>query len=792
MSESTKLQLAVGFHANTPCFCDGIGDYLAKVAEAGHMISAKSVDSTASLMDYQQLRERGHDGIGIFRCLVWKNTDPPPGWEKNQDVPPYGHDPYATAVIYRDKLRAAFPPELKREYFYIEMINECDKNESDWLGYFMVELGKLLMEDGFKFAGPSWAGGEPEPEHNRTPGMLEWFRLIEQHPDDLAHSLHEYAWLRNTQHGLELKETIPFQMGRCIDVNHACLENGITPPPILITEFGWGADNAPSWHTGNPQIIKAGGMVEWYLQNVPNVKALQLWALDKNIKWGDLADVINPYMTPLSNNIIKREPWMQPAEIEEPDVPPIVDPPIEPPVEPPSEKPKIVILKLSQDHDGAAWSQASTFAYENYKRTITASHDDMLTMLKAGNKDISYAIVADPDRANQREAILALEADGYKYEVIYIADQEHRPIVDLFKWRPCDTDRVTQTFGANPQNYQKFGLPGHDGIDYGVGRDLPYYAVQDGEVVHASHMRPSGGESAWGYHVIIRHEVNNIIFHTVYAHAKRGLPVSKGDIVKAGKIVGYSGNTGNSFGYHLHFNLLWMTNPGNGFPKWTYGYAVDPWPYLQGKARPPVQPGLPKYNLLDYMRGDGRMYEVRHPAGNTETFQTQRGDTGVFYQVKNSQYETFAFDVGFIWRGIDTSPGKSPYAERPDENRYYNQAEPNKTMARWALRNMFVGQTYTGPGHYVQFYYKDRCVKSKVNTGPATNRVSLIAHHDQKTWNGITVKNVIVLQTNTGEKMYFAKNYGLVAWSSAWGESAICELHKGRPDLVRETGCFTI
>ena len=344
----TKLKLGVGFHANTPCHCDGIGDYLQKLASNGHMIAAKSVDSTASLMDYQQLRDQGHDGVGVFRCLAWKNADPPPGWHtpRDQDVPPYGADPKKTALVYRDKLRAAWPPEMKKQYFYVEMINECDKNQSDWLGNFMVELGKLLMADGFKFAGPSWSGGEPEPEHNRTPGMLEWFRLIEKHPDQLAHSVHEYTF----DSGKTMQDSMPWLMGRCQDVNSACLESGITPPPILITEWGWGADDAPKWHTGSPQIIKEGGMIEWYLENVPNVKAVFLWALDKDVKWGDLADVINPYMTPLSNNIVNREPWPPPADIEEPDKPqeqpppPVVDTP--PVVEPPIDKPASELFSL--------------------------------------------------------------------------------------------------------------------------------------------------------------------------------------------------------------------------------------------------------------------------------------------------------------------------------------------------------------------------------------------------------------------------------------------------------------
>jgi hypothetical protein len=185
------------------------------------------------------------------------------------------------------------------------------------------------------------------------------------------------------------------------------------------------------------------------------------------------------------------------------------------------------------------------------------------------------------------------------------------------------------------------------------------------------------------------------------------------------------------------------------------------------------------------------MYEVKHPTGQTETFQTQTTGTD-FWLVKNSQYESLHYDAAYIWRGLDTSPGPAPAgAERPGALRYYTQFEPNNTMARWCKRFMRAGERWTGPGHQVQFFYKDNCQPSAVNSGNATNQMTFVARHPSRTWNGIRVDDVIELQNNFGERFFYGRSWGLVAWSASWGESAIVELLAGRPPLVREQGCWS-
>ena len=44
--------------------------------------------------------------------------------------------------------------------------------------------------------------------------------------------------------------------------------------------------------------------------------------------------------------------------------------------------------------------------------------------------------------------------------------------------------------------------------------------------------------------------------------------------------------------------------------------------------------------------------------------------------------------------------------------------------------------------------------------------MTFVAQHTGKTWNGITIADVVELRTHTGETMYFGKGFGLVATPS--------------------------
>lgn len=134
---------------------------------------------------------------------------------------------------------------------------------------------------------------------------------------------------------------------------------------------------------------------------------------------------------------------------------------------------------------------------------------------------------------------------------------------------------VTQVFGVNPDNYARFGMAGHNGVDFGVPEGTPIVAVDDGVVVEAQL-----DEDGYGEYVKVRHSWGE----SLYAHLSRSVLVPNHHAVK-GHPVGYSGNTGNSTGPHLHFGI--RVNPYTR--GWPFDGYSDPLPYL-GDELVPTQP----------------------------------------------------------------------------------------------------------------------------------------------------------------------------------------------------------
>ena len=107
---------------------------------------------------------------------------------------------------------------------------------------------------------------------------------------------------------------------------------------------------------------------------------------------------------------------------------------------------------------------------------------------------------------------------------------------------------------ANPVSgtiTSRFGVtrPGHShkGIDIGAARGTSIKAAAAGTVTYSSY----GYNGGYGNYLIIDHG-NGI--STAYGHCD-SLAVSAGTYVSQGQLVARVGNTGNSFGNHLHFEV---------------------------------------------------------------------------------------------------------------------------------------------------------------------------------------------------------------------------------------------
>ncbi|TPQ20812.1 M23 family metallopeptidase [Streptomyces sporangiiformans] len=110
----------------------------------------------------------------------------------------------------------------------------------------------------------------------------------------------------------------------------------------------------------------------------------------------------------------------------------------------------------------------------------------------------------------------------------------------------------------------------HSGQDFAVASGTKVVATHGGTVVKAGG-NGAGDGPAYGNAVVIKHGNGT---YSQYAHLSR-INVNVGQVVATGQTIALSGNTGNSSGPHLHFEI--RTTPN-------YGSAVDPVKFLRSKG----------------------------------------------------------------------------------------------------------------------------------------------------------------------------------------------------------------
>jgi murein DD-endopeptidase MepM/ murein hydrolase activator NlpD len=113
----------------------------------------------------------------------------------------------------------------------------------------------------------------------------------------------------------------------------------------------------------------------------------------------------------------------------------------------------------------------------------------------------------------------------------------------------------------------------HTGVDYAVPVGTDVFAVQDGTVTNATWGKAYGTQIVIDQKALNDGTPNRIAGGwAIYAHLSQVL-VKPGQVVKRGDLIGKTGNTGNSSGPHLHFEV-------RNNQRWSAGKDVDPMPFI--------------------------------------------------------------------------------------------------------------------------------------------------------------------------------------------------------------------
>lgn len=184
---------------------------------------------------------------------------------------------------------------------------------------------------------------------------------------------------------------------------------------------------------------------------------------------------------------------------------------------------------------------------------------------------VTSAQPAGPARADSRgsvppsvqsytapETVQQSPLQRFSYEVVVVPRVSlplaPAPISSPFGMRVCDAGPCT-TF--------------HEGMDYAAPEGERVDAVAAGTVSFA------GVDGNFGNKVVVEHSMNGEVFTTLYAHLST-VAVTAGAKVARGQLLGAVGNTGRSYGAHLHFEVR---SGGSALDPAAWLTAHNPLPY---------------------------------------------------------------------------------------------------------------------------------------------------------------------------------------------------------------------
>lgn len=141
--------------------------------------------------------------------------------------------------------------------------------------------------------------------------------------------------------------------------------------------------------------------------------------------------------------------------------------------------------------------------------------------------------------------------------------------------------RITQPFGTNKELYSRFGLEGHNGVDFAgpkPGDIVPCYACYDGLISKVGNDKDGYGKFV---RILTDRDGKGYQRELIYGHLSK-IKVHEGDRIYLGDEIGLIGNTGFSSGVHLHLGMRRKDPEKREIKNYDNGYLgyIDFEPYL--------------------------------------------------------------------------------------------------------------------------------------------------------------------------------------------------------------------
>ncbi len=234
------------------------------------------------------------------------------------------------------------------------------------------------------------------------------------------------------------------------------------------------------------------------------------------------------------------------------------------------------IINVKQTAESSEIKEVDYETIEEEDDTMLTGQFEVTTEGKEGSKEVTYENIivngelVETNKTNETviekpvHEVIAV-GEGTSVNSITVSDEaEESGAADV----ASSASGMIWPSSSQTVSCEYMGYSGHTGIDIQSYYGGPEYAAASGTVV------TSGWSNiGYGYHVVIDHG-NGV--ETLYAHQSQQPPVSVGQTVEQGQVIGFEGATGNVTGEHLHFEVR------------INGTAVNPRPYITSE---------PAYNM---------------------------------------------------------------------------------------------------------------------------------------------------------------------------------------------------
>lgn len=260
---------------------------------------------------------------------------------------------------------------------------------------------------------------------------------------------------------------------------------------------------------------------------------------------------------------------------------------------------------------------------------------------------------------------------SYQYSYIFVKGDPLNTVHDddylyLLPFEHGSKYRVDQGYNGTSTHFGDVAYS----LDFNLEEETPVTAARDGLVAEIKEDSNTGGFDKQyeddGNFVLIYHDDGTF---ANYVHLiQNGALVEPGDHVKAGQVIGLSGNTGYSSGPHLHFSVSKPTLDGRlvTIPTKFLDYDYSAVSIEEGQYYYSTHPGEPPFEVVfgdKITDEDYSGYHVSIPGNDDIEIRAEQIDNTILIFAQNGFSETYEVEVVFTLTNLESSQGKSVTGE---------------------------------------------------------------------------------------------------------------------------------